>query len=140
MPIKRLEHVNVRTANLDRMIAWYGRVLGMQPGFRPPFKFPGAWLYCGDQPAVHLVGVPRQPNTTEVQLEHFAFSASGLSQFVQHLEAERVPYVAVRLPGTRELQINLHDCDGNHIHVDFSPEEADAAGVAAEESGEMPRS
>lgn len=135
MPINRLEHVNVRTANLDGMIEWYGRVLGMKPGFRPPFKFSGAWLYCGDQPAVHLVGVPRQPSTTEIQVEHFAFSATGLAEFVARLDAERVPYAPVRIPGTNELQINVHDCDGNHIHIDFTPEEADAAGVRGDLMG-----
>ncbi|MDX2204260.1 MAG: VOC family protein [Hyphomicrobiaceae bacterium] len=138
MPIGRLEHVNVRTANLDAMIAWYGRVLGMQPGWRPPFKFPGAWLYCGDQPAVHLVGVPRQPEPGEaLRLEHFAFSATGLVEMVQRLEAEKVPYAPIRVPGSNELQINVHDPDGNHIHIDFSAAEADAADIKAGEFGAM---
>ena len=48
MPVtlKRLDHVNLRTANLDVMVAWYGRILGMHPGPRPGFSFPGAWLYA----------------------------------------------------------------------------------------------
>ena len=41
--MKRLDHVNVRTANLDGMVEWYGRMLGMHPGPRPdfPFRAPG---------------------------------------------------------------------------------------------------
>ncbi len=135
MPINRLEHVNVRTANLEGMVEWYGRVLGMKPGWRPPFKFPGAWLYCGDQPAVHLVGVPSQPKTDGLRLEHFAFSATGLSELVKRLDAEGVHYAPIRVPGSNELQINIHDPDGNHIHIDFSAEEADASGVKAQEFG-----
>jgi len=136
MPIGRLEHVNVRTANLDKMIDWYGRVLDMKPGWRPPFKFPGAWLYCGDQPAVHLVGVPTQPKPEGLlQLEHFAFSATGLKDLVARLEKEGVPYDPIRVPGSNELQINIHDVDGNHIHIDFTAEEADASGVQAKQFG-----
>ena len=138
MLIGRLEHVNLRTANLDTMIDWYGRVLGMKPGWRPPFRFPGAWLYCGDQPAVHLVGVPEHPKPEgALRLEHFAFSATGLDDFIKRMEAEKVAYDPIRVPGSNELQINVHDPDGNHIHIDFSAEEADAADIKAGQFGAM---
>mgnify|MGYP000188652562 CR=1 FL=1 len=55
--LKKLDHVNVRTARLDAMIAWYGEMLGMNTGPRPDFDFPGAWLYAGDNAVIHLVGV-----------------------------------------------------------------------------------
>src|SRR5262245_51460231 len=138
MPIGRLEHVNVRTANLDAMIDWYARVLGMKPGWRPPFKFPGAWLYCGDQPAVHLVGVQEHPKPEgALRLEHFAFSATGLVDLVKRMKTEKVPYDPIRVPGSNELQINVHDPDGNHIHIDFSAAEADAADIKAGQFGAM---
>ena len=57
MPLKQLDHVNVRTANLDAMVSWYRDILGMQVGDRPQFSFPGAWMYVGDQAVIHLVGV-----------------------------------------------------------------------------------
>lgn len=129
MQIDKLDHVNVRTANLDEMIAWYGSVLGMTNGKRPPFPFPGAWLYAGDHAAVHLVGVDQEPRSVEPKIEHFALTANGLAQFIERLEAAGVAYQANRVPGFGILQINLFDPDGNHIHIDFSPEEADAAGL-----------
>ena len=49
MQVKKLDHVNIHTANVDRMVEWYDRVLGMKAGNRPPFPFPGAWLYCGER-------------------------------------------------------------------------------------------
>ena len=57
MELGRLDHVNVRTANLENMVSWYGRMLGMKSGDRPNFPFPGAWMYVGDQAVVHLIGV-----------------------------------------------------------------------------------
>lgn len=129
MPLERLDHVNLRTSKLDAMVEWYGRALGMVSGARPPFPFPGAWLYAGDHPAVHLVGVDDEPAAVEPKIEHFALTATGLSEFVSNLQDAGIEYRAARVPGFGILQINLFDVDGNHIHVDFSPEEADAAGL-----------
>jgi catechol 2,3-dioxygenase-like lactoylglutathione lyase family enzyme len=125
MQVKKLDHVNVHTANVDRLVEWYGRVLGMHPGDRPPFPFPGAWLYCGGEPTVHLVGVDKVAKTEGVlQLEHFAFSASGLKEFVDRLQRDAVRYEARKVPRSGAAQVNVWDPDGNHIHVDFAPEES----------------
>ena len=90
MQVKKLDHVNIHTANVDRMVEWYDRVLGMKAGKRPPFPFPGAWLYCGEEPTIHLVGVQKQPEMSGVTLEHFAFSATGLKDFLARLEENGV--------------------------------------------------
>ena len=84
MKIGKLDHVNLRTTRLDELIAWYGDILGMEPGPRPDFPFPGAWLYAGNDAAIHLVGVEGPEATgseAKLKLEHFAFSASGLEAF-----------------------------------------------------------
>jgi catechol 2,3-dioxygenase-like lactoylglutathione lyase family enzyme len=132
MQVKKLDHVNIHTANVDRLVEWYGRVLGMPAGDRPPFSFPGAWLYCGNQATVHLVGLDKQPQVSDVTLEHFAFTATGLKEFVGRLQRERVRYDARKVPRSGAVQINVWDPDGNHIHIDFSPEES--AGVDVEET------
>lgn len=119
MEIRGFDHVNLRTANLEAMVRWYGEVLGMRPGLRPDFDFAGAWLYCGDQALVHLVEVAEPPRAIEPRIEHFALKATGLRAFLAHLEAKGVPYRLGEPPGTGITQVNIHDPDGNHIHVDF---------------------
>ena len=131
MQVKKLDHVNIHTANVDRMVEWYDRVLGMKAGNRPPFPFPGAWLYCGGEPTIHLVGVEKQPQTSGLQLEHFAFSATGLNDFLARLQEHNVRYDARKVPRSDGVQINVWDPDGNHIHVDF--EGAETAGVEFKE-------
>ncbi|MBO6560286.1 MAG: VOC family protein [Nisaea sp.] len=128
MALKTLDHVNIRTKNLDAMVAWYGRVLDMHPGERPPFPFPGAWLYANGAAMVHLVGVTKDPAPyrPDAQLEHFAIQAEGLADFLAHLRKEKVAYRCGVLPEMRIQQVNINDHDGNHIHIDFAPgEEAD---------------
>ena len=131
MALARLDHVNIRTANLPAMIAFYEEVLGLVQGARPPFGFPGAWLYCGDTAVVHLIQVPQAPAPQgELRLEHFAFSAGGLADFLDLLRGRGEDYRIGVVPGFGIIQVNIFDPDSNHIHVDFDP--AEAASVSDE--------
>ncbi len=127
MQLIALDHVNLRTASLDEMVAWYETVLGMRSGARPGFAFPGAWLYVGDKPFVHLVGIGEEVEASDLQIEHFAFSATGFAAFVKRLEDRGIEYRLAPVPGYPIVQVNVWDPDGNHIHIDFSEDEAKGA-------------
>ncbi len=129
--VKRLDHVNVRTSRLEAMVDWYGRMLGMTTGRRPGFSFPGAWLYAGDDPVIHLVGVAEEPAGAgpDLKLEHFALAATGIRALLERAKdaGERVDIRKV--PDFPIVQVNMWDPDGNHIHIDFAEAEANAANV-----------
>lgn len=129
MNITMLEHTNLRTTRLDEMISWYEEVLGLEKGYRPPFGVEGAWLYKGTWPMVHLLSVDREAEHSDPQMEHFAFRAEGLGPFLTLLDSRKIPYRILRVPELRILQVYLSDPDGNHMHIDFQPEEADALGL-----------
>ena len=124
MQLGKLDHVNVKTANLGAMVAWYTEVLGMTSGERPPFPFPGAWLYTKEDAAVHLVGIDEPALADDPAIEHYAFRASGLGGFVERLNARGIAHTLDKVPGFDIVQVNLRDCDGNHIHIDFHSDEA----------------
>lgn len=125
MALDKLDHVNIRTRRLDEQIAFYRDVLGLPSGKRPPFPFPGAWMYAGDQAVVHLVGIQEEPAPwrPDQSLEHFALSGTGLLPFLGRLRDSKVAYECRIVPGVGIVQVNVHDVDGNHIHIDFPPEE-----------------
>ncbi|MGB5559414.1 MAG: VOC family protein [Paracoccaceae bacterium] len=119
MKLTGFDHINIRTANLAAMVEWYDRVLGMTSGKRPEFTFSGAWLYLGGQALIHLVGVEGEPASVEPKIEHFAIRAEGLKAFLAHLNAEGVEARLAEIPDFGITQVNIHDPDGNHIHIDF---------------------
>jgi catechol 2,3-dioxygenase-like lactoylglutathione lyase family enzyme len=121
-----LDHVNIRTARLAELRGFYVDVLGLRAGPRPPFAFGGAWLYCGEQATVHLVEVANAPSGREPRIEHFAFRAAGLADFLAQLRKSARAYRISLVPGSGNRQVNLLDPDGNHIEVQFAGiEEAD---------------
>ena len=123
MRLSSLDHVNIKTSNLDVMAHFYEDVMGLPRGERPPFSIPGAWLYCGAIATVHLVGIPDQPDVRDLRIEHFAFKAEGLGEFLAHLRARSTAYSVSIAPGRGIKQVNLYDPDGNHIEVQFPAEE-----------------
>ena len=54
MSVGVLDHYNVSTRKLKETVQFYEDVLGFKNGPRPPFNFPGAWLYSAGHPVLHI--------------------------------------------------------------------------------------
>ena len=52
-------------------------------------------------------------------MEHVAFRASGYQTFLDNLARHGLEPGLINVPGTELVQVNIHDPDGNHIHIDF---------------------
>ena len=50
MSASAMNHFTILTVDVPSTIEFYSDLLGLTPGPRPPFDFPGAWLYAGGQP------------------------------------------------------------------------------------------
>ncbi|MBX3452943.1 VOC family protein [Ferrovibrio sp.] len=124
----RLDHVNLRTNNLERSIRFFTEVIDLRQGFRPYFPPPfekGAWMYMGDIPCVHLVEVPADycDDGERLQIEHFAFLGQDMPAMLAKLRRIGVPYSVIVVKDIGIKQINLYDPDGNHIELQYPPEE-----------------
>ena len=49
MAVAGMNHFTILTDDVDNTVSFYGDLLGLEPGPRPKFNFPGAWLYAGDR-------------------------------------------------------------------------------------------
>jgi len=119
MPLKGLDHVTVRCADLARSRVFYGEVLGLRDGERPAFPVPGAWFYLGDRPVVHLFGGETGGSATTGSFDHVAFEADDLAGTLARLERMGVAHRRTPVPGVRLDQLFLHDPDGVLIELNF---------------------
>jgi catechol 2,3-dioxygenase-like lactoylglutathione lyase family enzyme len=118
MAIQGLNHFTVLTEDLDASVEFYRSVIGLEPGPRPPFPFPGAWLYCGTLPVLHIVagrGAPEVPGV----IDHVAFNAANLAETIATLKARGVGYTLRRQPSSGEWQLFCHDPNGARLELDF---------------------
>ena len=127
MALTAFDHVNIRTINLDEMVAWYENILGLRAGDRPEFHVPGAWLYLNDNCVLHLIEADPAPREycedESLRMEHMAFRAKGMKEFIRHLEEHGVAYKLFPFEALKSVLVFMRDPDGNRLHVDF-----DAAG------------
>ena len=124
MSIQGMNHFTVLARDLEATKAFYIGLLGLTEGPRPPFDFPGAWLYAGDQALLHIVAGRPVPNPPAGVLDHMAFSADQLGDTVARLKQHKIDYVLRRQPGYGPWQLFCHDPNGAKVELDFSPDEA----------------
>lgn len=127
MPLIAFDHVNIRTVNLERMVAWYEDVLGLRSGPRPAFPVPGAWLYLAETCVIHLIEADPPPTLysegESLRMEHMAFRAEDMDAFVSKLEERGIAYKLFPFEALDIVLVFLRDPDGNRIHVDFPADE-----------------
>jgi catechol 2,3-dioxygenase-like lactoylglutathione lyase family enzyme len=129
MPALSFNHFNLRTdgAMTRKLRDFYVDVVGMTEGWRPPFPFPGHWLYLGDQAVLHLV---EDDTATLAQagrsgaLDHVAFSCTGASSFERRLQERGIEFRRVLVPGTTQVQLFLSDPSGNGVEFNFASSDA----------------
>src|SRR5918994_2518458 len=74
MTVKLLDHVNIHTADLAGTVDFYVDVIGLEQGERPTtIGRPGAWLYCGGRPLIHLIEVEQSRHSDTGAIDHVAF-------------------------------------------------------------------
>ncbi len=125
MRVTGMNHFTILTDDLDTTLAFYRDFLGLTPGPRPPFAFPGAWLYAegtGDAILHVVAGKPRESLVKGV-IDHMAFSGSGLADTVARLKSRGIPHELRKLPGYGTWQLFFDDPNRARIEIDFDPSE-----------------
>lgn len=144
-----LNHYSIRTPDLDACERFYCGVLGMRVGPRPPFPFPGLWIYAGDtgqwaNAVVHIIGIDRDdPEGLKRYLgdrdegslkgtgsiDHVAFFATGLAGALERLRAHGIEPRERTVPLLGLHQLFVDDPNGVVVELNFPAAEKTALGA-----------
>jgi catechol 2,3-dioxygenase-like lactoylglutathione lyase family enzyme len=157
MDIKRVDHYSIRTRDLERSQRFYTDVIGLKAGPRPPFDFPGYWLYSGEPPPdlhnpaknyglVHLMGwntdnpgamdayVGSRPDAVleggTGSLDHVAFAATGREAMLERCRKHGIEFIERQVPLLGLIQVFIKDPDGVTLELNFPASEAPQAHAA----------
>ena len=127
MAVAGMNHFTILTDNLDKTLAFYEDHLNLKPGARPPFTFPGAWLYAdggrGKDPILHIIAGIDSKRLVKGVIDHMAFTGSGLAAAVAKLKTKKVEYELRRLPEYGTWQLFFFDPNGAKVEIDFDRSE-----------------
>ena len=117
-----MNHFNVLSDDLEATRRFYGAVLGLEEGPRPPFRFPGIWFYAGGQPILH-VSSGAMPKERAGAIDHIAFSMTGLDETLARLKQHGIEHTLQKQTGTGLWQVFCHDPMGAKVELDFDGSE-----------------
>ena len=132
--VSGLDHYNLDTSKPEETVAFYEDVFGLvnDPSRRPDFGFPGAWLFTGDDPIIHLNFIDEDRTGPTGAFNHIAFEAEGFLDFCSRLDEREISYRTNELAEIDLLQIFLKDPNNIRLEINIRGEcEAVAAARAA---------
>ena len=125
MAVSAMNHFTILPDNLDTTLAFYKEHLDFSPGPRPPFTFPGAWLYAagGKDPILHVIAGREKKDLVKGVLDHMAFTAQDLPASVAKLKERGIAYELRKLPAYGTWQLFFVDPNNAKVELDFDPSE-----------------
>ena len=131
MTVRKLDHVNIRTARLQECIAFYGTALGMTLVPPPMTTDLSLGAYCLDEaglPVVHLVATekvvdgvdPERGAAQRGMIDHFALACSGAAEvYSQRLRAHHIEFDEMDVPAIGMHLIFVRDPNGVLVELGF---------------------
>jgi len=129
MPVRGMNHFTLLTKDVAATEEFYGDLLGLKAGYRPPISRPGVWLYAGEDPVLHVIDPVQMPNQAHGVLDHMAFTATGLKDVVSKLQRRGMKYDLRQQGETGAWQLFFHDINGAKVELDFRKEEPEASAL-----------
>jgi lactoylglutathione lyase len=128
-----INHILLRTHDLEEMGQFFEQSLDLKKGYRPPFNFPGSWLWSDDKPLIHLTelnpadteqsdhlgGQRTIPNTGMGTVDHIAFSGSDYPRLIARLKHHHLDYFERAVPLTGEHQVFVEGPEEVRVEIQF---------------------
>lgn len=118
MKLLGLHHASLLISNLERSLAFYQGLLGLElDAKRPDLGYPGAWLWLPDGRQIHLLQLPNPDAGAERPVHggrdrHLALSLADLDGLRARLEANGI---AFQLSKSGRRALFCRDPDANAL-------------------------
>jgi catechol 2,3-dioxygenase-like lactoylglutathione lyase family enzyme len=121
--VEGMNHFTVIAEDREKTLDYYVGLIGLQEGPRPDLGFPGAWLYAGGRPILHVYFDRPLPAQRAGVIGHMAFTAKDLKAVKARFDARGVKYDLRQQAGAGTWQLFSYDPNGAKVELDFDPSE-----------------
>jgi lactoylglutathione lyase len=117
----KINHVLVRTGDLEAMNRFLIDVIGLEEGNRPPFPFAGSWLYSEGKTIVHVI-LDSSAGNADGAVDHVALEGADYDRLLASLTKHEIEYAEYTVPQSREHQVFVSGPDGLKVEMLFPAE------------------
>ena len=107
----RFSHVNIKAplTMLHEEKEFCCAILGLTEGLRPNFSSRGYWLYCENEPFIHLTEGKHEASNNQNRgfIDHIAFYKKNKGVFIALLEKRKIPYLSAYIHEIKSTQVKL---------------------------------
>ena len=123
MSVDLLYHLMILTKDVEETSEFLEIALGFTDGYTPEVDFPLAWLYCGEQPVIHVVGKESPGDTGGGRIDHVAFNCSDYPGVKARLDACGATQKEQTQPNVGVHQIFVEIPEGVWLELIFNYEQ-----------------
>jgi catechol 2,3-dioxygenase-like lactoylglutathione lyase family enzyme len=133
MRLVDINHVAIRTLDLDKTNKFYTEVLGMGLAKRPPFDFPGSWLQIGGTMIHVMAGSAAYDLEGKFRpvggcVDHISISAEGFDGYAERFTKHGLQWREFAVPEADIVQLFVRDPNGILIELNFTASKEGKAG------------
>lgn len=115
----RLDHIHLHVVDGPRMVRFLETVLEAKEGFRPPFEFPGHWVYIEGKPAIHISIVAPHEDPPRGIIGHVAFGVYDYEATKARIESTGYAWRLAGIPDTDIGQFFVDGPEGLLLEVQY---------------------
>lgn len=125
----QLNHLLVLAADMCAMRDFFVDVIGLEDGPRPPFSFPGHWLYSEGEALIHLAqggdDVERENYLGNAvrggagPIDHLALTGAAPGALLDRLRRADADYMVRHVPAENHMQIFIRGPEGVKVEMLF---------------------
>ncbi len=129
-----INHVLIQTSDLSSMTRFIEDVTDLKVGSRPPFPFPGAWMYNESKPVIHIVEayanssqadyLGSRPVAAGGAVDHVAFEGDDYKSLIERLSLNSIDYIERTVPLSQEHQVFVDGPNGLKLEILFDQNKA----------------
>ena len=119
----KLEHVTIRTRDLQATRSFFLKVFDLKEGERPLAiqRIPGHWLYSNGHPLVHIIGSQGYGIDRAAEaIDHVGFRVKGYVEFREKLDQLGIRYSTMDLADLAERRLFFRAPGGPLLEAVFS--------------------
>ncbi|WP_027135315.1 VOC family protein [Geminicoccus roseus] len=119
----QLDHVTIRTRDIERTRRFFEEVFGLESGERPEMirRIPGCWLYAGDRPLIHIIGSGGSGFDQGAEaIDHVGIRLEGYGAFRGRLDRLGIRYSTMDLADIGERRLFFRTPGGPLLEAVFS--------------------